>query len=411
VKALVARSPRWVWALLALWVAYAITGLRAPWSPILVSDGDAGGALRKVLFGLTGLVAALALVEARCLDAVAGRQRRLLGLAACVLATALYSQDPALSAKRGVLLLLAVLAVCTAVHAARDPVRRMQAVLVGGAALAAWVSLAAWAVLPAECSSIAERRGLAGVTSHPNTLGAICAVGLTLSLGVDARSLSQHATLWGARAGLALALVLTGSLTSLVFVSVACGVTWFLSVPTSTRCVALLLLALGALALLGAWLILGAGGLLEAAGRDSSLSGRDQLWGAVWQAGCERPVFGSGYGAFWYEGRGREIVGTWNPRQAHNAFLDLFVDLGVIGATIVLGSILAILGQGWGRWRSAPLSPERWATASAIGVSLGLLCVYGCGESYLLKPDKFVFFSLLWVLALLDRARPIGVRS
>lgn len=411
VRDLVRRRPQVLWLLIAVWIAYSISGLRLPWASIDVGDGHSGGGLRKLLFGAAGALALVALLESRCLNAVLGLQRRLIVLSLGVLGTAVYSHQPVLTTKRGVILVFAVLAVAVAVHSTRDPVRRLHLVLVGGAGLAAWISLFSWAVLPPTCNSILERPGLAGVTSHPNTLGAVTALGLTLSWGASPRSGRELVVLWFLRVGLAVALLLSGSLTSLFFACVSGGLTWLLASRAYVRGVGVLLVAAGAIAFALTLAGLGVVGLLEAVGRDASLSGRDQLWAAVWQAGKAQPAFGSGFGAFWVEGRGREIMGTWNPRQAHNAYLDLFVDVGAVGGAFVLSLIGVILLEGWQRWRGEPASPERWATASFLSAAACLLLVYAVGESFLLKPDKFTFFSLLWVLAVLDRRPAPGSPS
>lgn len=389
--------------LAAVWIAYAISGLRAPWTPIVVSDSNSGGALRKALFGAAGVIAVACLLERGIVGRVLAAQRRLVGLGLLVLGSTLYSTNPGLTLKRGFVLVFAILAVTTLVHTARDPVRRMQLALVGGTAGAAWISLAAKVALPAACSSIAERPGLAGVTSHPNTCGVVMATGLIVSWGVATRSARERLLLRGAQLGLALALVLAGSVTSLAYAALGTLVCALLSWPSYRRGILLLVSGLGCLSVVTLFLVLGVDGALGLVGRDASLSGRDSLWGALLSAGLERPLFGSGFGAFWREGRGRELVATWNPRQAHNAYLDLFVDLGAIGALCVLGLVARILLEGWQRWGRG--AERRWA-ASVVATSLALFLVYGFGESFLLKPDKLVFFALLWFLALLER-RPL----
>jgi len=404
------RSSLLLVALLGLatvWIAYSISGLRAPWAPIVVSDGNSGGALRKLLFGAAGVVAVACLLERRLLGPVLAAQRRLLGLAFLVLGSCLYSVSPGLTLKRGFVLVFAVLALCTLVHTARDPVRRMQSAIVGGTACAAWISLAAKLALPAACSSIAERPGLAGVTSHPNTCGVVMATGLVLSWGVSARSVRERRALRFAQLGLVIALVLAGSVTSLAFAALGTLGFALLCWPSYRRGILLLVSALGCATVLAIFLGLGTDGALALVGRDASLSGRDTLWSALVSAGLERPLFGSGFGAFWREGRGRELVATWNPRQAHNAYLDLFVDLGAIGALCVLGCVARILLEGWQRWGRG--LDRRWAS-SVVATSLALFLVYGFGESFLLKPDKLVFFALLWFLALLER-RPLTPTS
>jgi O-antigen ligase len=386
---------------LAAWLAYTITGLRAPWQPILVTDANVGSGLRQLLFTAAGLLALRQVVYSRSTAAVLTAQPLAFWLGATVLFSTVYSTNPALTIKRSLILVLLALLLSSVVQAARRPVRQMQVLLVGGTALAAWASLLGSAIFPEACTSIAERPGLCGVTSHPNTAGIVFGLGLAISLGVDPRNGQERSALWVARAGLLVGLVLTNSLTSMIFV-VATTVAFLLLSSRPYRRGALMLglicLASG-FGLLTAFV--GKAALFQAIGRDPSLSGRDDLWVALLQAGLDRPVFGSGYGAFWTEGRGREIVYTWNPRQAHNAYVDVFLDLGLVGVLAVVGAALSTLGSAMQRVAGEPGSPRRRATSSMVACSLGLLGVYAFGESFLLKGDKLPFVVLLWFLLLL----------
>jgi O-antigen ligase len=144
--------------------------------------------------------------------------------------------------------------------------------------------------------------------------------------------------------------------------------------------------------------------MFQAANRDPSLSGRADLWSTVAHEGLKRPLFGHGYGAFWYEGRGREIVGTWNPRQSHNAYLDVFVDLGVVG---LLAVVLIFPGgalRGLSRLRDPSISAEdRRVLANMLSIVLSLCTLYAYGESFFLKLDKFPMLCLLWFMLLVER--------
>lgn len=72
---------------------------------------------------------------------------------------------------------------------------------------------------------------------------------------------------------------------------------------------------------------------------DLSLGGRFKLWEAGFKALTERPLAGYGAG-FW-----RGAVSPWlgpNPQVAHNSFLSVAVETGVIGLLLYLGMFLAV---------------------------------------------------------------------
>ena len=69
--------------------------------------------------------------------------------------------------------------------------------------------------------------------------------------------------------------------------------------------------------------------------RDEGLTGRIDLWNAVWVSISRKPWFGYGFDAFWQGMQGEsasvvQMVG-WVPPHAHNGFLDLLLEVGILG--------------------------------------------------------------------------------
>ena len=87
--------------------------------------------------------------------------------------------------------------------------------------------------------------------------------------------------------------------------------------------------------------------LLEALGKDPSLTGRTDIWDALMRKVADRPWTGYGYGAFW--GRiGESVPADWVRKEtgwlvpsAHNGWIDLLVQLGWPGA-ILVGGLMAV---------------------------------------------------------------------
>jgi exopolysaccharide production protein ExoQ len=91
----------------------------------------------------------------------------------------------------------------------------------------------------------------------------------------------------------------------------------------------------------GMWLLVAnSEAVLRLLGRTSTLTGRTQLWAAVWDAVVKHPILGYGFDAFWDTVKGeavdvRMIIG-WPAQRADNGFLDLGLSLGVVGICLFL---------------------------------------------------------------------------
>jgi O-antigen ligase len=68
----------------------------------------------------------------------------------------------------------------------------------------------------------------------------------------------------------------------------------------------------------------------------SSLTGRLPLWQELWKAADDRLVMGHGMGAFWNEKnvlKYSRMLG-WHIPHAHNAYLDLILQIGLVGLAL-----------------------------------------------------------------------------
>lgn len=86
------------------------------------------------------------------------------------------------------------------------------------------------------------------------------------------------------------------------------------------------------------------GRILEALGRDASLTGRTDIWNYVLNAGSD-PLLGAGYMAFWENHKRIFIDNMWiGMNTAHSGYIDIYLDGGWVGG-FFLG--LMLLGVGW----------------------------------------------------------------
>jgi len=81
-------------------------------------------------------------------------------------------------------------------------------------------------------------------------------------------------------------------------------------------------------------------------GRDMTFTGRTEIWHDVFQVASRSPLVGVGYGAFWI-GRLANIPWTeqfsWTLGQAHNGYVDTYLQLGWVGVFLLLGVILTTM--------------------------------------------------------------------
>lgn len=389
-----------------LWVAYAATNFRSPLSPIVLSDDNASSAIRQLIFGSAGMGAFALLFLTRNIGPAIALNLPLCALGAFVAVSTLWSPEPGLSAKRAILYLFCFGALLTTVHACKTPVRTMLRVIVGATATIALVSLIMYVALPQAYSVNPARPGLAGVSVHPNTLAPFLSIGLLLSFGLTSQSPREWLCLRAAQGLLGLSLLLTFSMTTWLSTATGIGLYSFFSANTYRR--GLIQLAIAATLMLGTligWQNVQAAAF-ETSGRDASLSGRDELWSIVLDEGQKHPLFGKGYGAFWTEGKGRELVQTWNPRQSHNAYLDVWLDLGVLGLLGIGLCYHFALFTHWRRVSGDSGSSQRRAMAALYACAIAYMVSYAFAQSFFLRFDSFPFMVLTWsVLLITNRDR------
>jgi exopolysaccharide production protein ExoQ len=384
-----------------LWCLFIITGFRLPWVPIDAVT-DTGSTMRQILFTVGALIALRRMLVTSSLSQILAQHRMLILVGAWMMASFVYSADTWLTVKRSIIYVFGLLMLLCTIHAHPHPTRTFLALVTHALGALAWGSLIASVVLPPECTSIALRPGLAGLSVHPNSLGPCLQIGLLLSLGMSPKSRKHRVLLGGQQVGLLVALIQTDSVTSIIATFV--GWMFFVTLTARTYQAGLIQVAIAvsliAVTLIGLDTVREA--FFEAAGRDATLSGRDELWSAVFREGLDHPVFGLGYGAFWYENRGWELTHTWNPRQSHHAYLDVFVELGIAGLLLVLMTVHWKLLMGWQKHAGQRRTRQRRAVTAILAMAVSLCCVTAFSESFFLKLDKIQFFVLCWGVLLLD---------
>jgi exopolysaccharide production protein ExoQ len=182
-----------------------------------------------------------------------------------------------------------------------------------------------------------------GVTTFKNLLGMICMVfglsSLWSFLGAfDNRAMpnrNRHMIAHAAIVAMAVLLIVRAdSMTSLSCLFLAGAVMVLVSQPwIAHRPSRALLVVGGAIGLpLFALFINTMGTLVQSLGRNSTLTGRTSIWKAVLSLHTN-PFIGTGFESFWL---GSRLQAVWNMsvkgiQEAHNGFIELYINLGWIG--------------------------------------------------------------------------------
>jgi O-antigen ligase len=79
--------------------------------------------------------------------------------------------------------------------------------------------------------------------------------------------------------------------------------------------------------------------------RDMTLTGRTELWEDLIKMGTN-PLIGTGYESFWLGDRRSFLWAQeqyrWHPNQAHNGYLEIYLNLGFIGLILLTGIIYSV---------------------------------------------------------------------
>jgi len=185
-----------------------------------------------------------------------------------------------------------------------------------------------------------------GITSDKNALGGLCLVtGLFFVWDTlrrwkhranDRKMLSTNLCFLGFILWL---LKLAGSATSLLCFLVGVGsllLFQLTAIKRNPKRISVLLI-LGVLILLSLDFVFDlTSTIISMVGRDTTLTERTYLWRDI-QDIAFNPFFGTGYESFWLGDRLQKLwsLYPWEPNQAHNGYFETYINLGLVGLTLL----------------------------------------------------------------------------
>jgi len=138
------------------------------------------------------------------------------------------------------------------------------------------------------------------------------------------------------------------------------------------------------------------GGMLAQLGRDSTLTGRTDIWRSAFSL-VENPIVGTGFESFWLGERlaKMEILIDQRVNQAHDGYIEIYLNLGVVGVILLLFVLLVAYGR--------VVRAVEWE-----GLVAGLSLAYFIANvTYNFTEAAFKMMHPLWIgLFLMSMAKP-----
>ena len=357
------------------------------YSPTGAVSEEMRGTLRLLFIPVHLVIVVLALPRLRALLTLLLSSPSLVALLALVLASIAWSVSPAVSGRRVVALLLTTL---LGLHFATAFSTRQRLLILSTSLAALLVLSAVVAVAAPDLGQSAY--GWRGVFTNKNTLGQFAALSI-LVFGCAAfadRRLKYLSVLLLPLAGTLL--VLSDSMTSvtaaLMVPLVFCFAASLRLAPYLAEAVFLCVLILAVLVAFG--LVANSDAAFELLGRESTLTGRTDVWLSTMDMISARWWLGFGFGAFWASADAIYVwdaVG-WKTPNAHNGVLELWLGLGLCGVLAFAVSFAATLARQLRGIRMLPAAAAYWGAGY-----LAIFLVFNISESLILEQN-----SLTWVL-------------
>ena len=123
-------------------------------------------------------------------------------------------------------------------------------------------------------------------------------------------------------------------------------------------------------------------------GRSKDLTGRTELWHSVGSMIQARPFLGYGFSGFWSGGSlesylVERYVG-WSPTYSHNGYLELLLNLGLVGCLLFLAFLSRGLSQAVRLAEHRTAKEDIWPLAFLVFV-----VVHNCAECSILSQNCF----------------------
>lgn len=312
----------------------------------VTAAGDGGG-MQLVWMGI--YIVAVVLLWRKCRGALreSCQEYLLVALAVLALGSTAWSDDPGVSLRRGIALVLTCL---FGVYLGSRFSLSEQLRLCASVCAVCVVSSLMFGILGLG-NPVEDVAGWYGIFVHKNVLGRMMVLSILIFL-MAAKTESKRKSQYLFATGLAcVLLLLSRSATSLVVL--AAMLAFLVSCPVLRRSKSGLIKAsIAGLVVFGIgvhWASQNLEYILGLFGKDLTLTGRLQLWVLSTVMAMQKPWLGHGYSAFWL-GPGSPsarilAVVQWDAPHAHNGLLEIWLEIGLIGVALFLAGFICYVGR------------------------------------------------------------------
>lgn len=340
-------------ACLVLLLLMQIKSLRSLVIPAALGGGELRGGALAINLGLYGLTVPYTLGQIKRYTWVALRDKLLLFLIGLVLASVMWSIAPKETLRRSLVFLAGTY--LGIYLATRYSIREQTQIFSWMLGIAALLSLVVALTLPKVGREfVAGDIVWIGIFGQKNALGRMMCTSAVL-LWLLAKSSTQKWLVWGAWVLSVGLIFLADSATSLLtLVIVLSLLPFYRTLRQRDTHVIPVVITMGLLlaGLLVVFFVTNPEVFFKALGRDptqNTLWGRMRLWADVFREVKPRLWLGYGFQAFWFEENPRlavlQVGRSW-ASSAHNGYLDVWVQFGLLGLIALIGHLVSNFRRG-----------------------------------------------------------------
>jgi exopolysaccharide production protein ExoQ len=144
--------------------------------------------------------------------------------------------------------------------------------------------------------------------------------------------------------------------------------------------------------------------ILTFLGRGQSLTGRIPLWNVLIPLALQHPWLGYGFGAFWSGWNGPSAIvwnaiTYWQPFQAHNGYLDVYLNFGIIGFILIITFMARLFYLSFHRLHQDFSEGRFWILFCGFMVILSFI------ESFLIRQNNIFWVLMIYAYILLNSQR------
>ena len=143
--------------------------------------------------------------------------------------------------------------------------------------------------------------------------------------------------------------------------------------------------------------------VISLTGRDTTLTGRtDGIWEPLFEIAMNNPILGVGFGGFWVT---YMVFPKMVINEAHNGYLDVFLELGLVGLILLFFLIFSFLKIAIKNYKY----DVNWGSLQITIIIMAL--VHNITESSLFKPALFIWNVLLFIVISASLTKNVEIKK